>query len=84
LIFFGGILRDLPPVEKGVKFYVLMGLTYRFDIYIAIGREPTIYPCFMRLFFGTLGIGSGNFSHPFGHWEKMVQMGSGMALPSGT
>ena len=59
LIFFGDILRDLPPVEKGVKFYVLMGLTYRFDIYIAIGQEPAICPCFMRLFFGTFGVWFG-------------------------
>jgi len=65
LIFFGGDLRVLPPVEKGVKFYVLMGLTYRYDIYIAIGQEPAICPYFMRLFFGTSGFGSGEFSSLF-------------------
>jgi hypothetical protein len=36
LIFLSAYLRVLPPVEKGVKFYALLGLTDRLCPYIAI------------------------------------------------
>ena len=36
MIFLSAYLRVLPPVEKGIKFYALLGLTDRHCPYIAI------------------------------------------------